>query len=420
MTHRVPRSSTAFRTAIAALVVLALVRSATAQGVGLQSSNAGNPRATNGEINEETVWVFRARPAVTLESPTIRLGDVVEPLDAKLAAWPRLSRAIIGFVPVGQTRMVLDRDRIARVVNRAEAIPKTIRWFGPDQIQLTMVEPSPASTRPPESGTAPTGGSATIRSADYQTTAGEAPIGTTPDVTPVSFENPVVAKRMAGWILIALKNQQAELVDRFEVKLAKTAANNDALAQLQAASGVVFAAANTIDPTDPRLGDRDDAFVIPISVTGRSVQGPIDAVVDFQITPHPNVVAAARPLQRGHRVMPSDLKLMPLSRERWKSDYSSSIEDFVGMEVRGATRAGQPFSIQAVAKPLMVQRGELIELRVSGGSILVTTNAKTLSDGRQGELIEVETLEPRRRVVARVTGVGTAQITTRAPVVRNR
>ena len=39
---------------------------------------------------------------------------------------------------------------------------------------------------------------------------------------------------------------------------------------------------------------------------------------------------------------------------------------------------------------------------------------------REGELIEVETIEPRRRVVARVTGVGTAQITTRAPVVRNR
>lgn len=412
MTPSVTFASKRFRWLVAALVLTGTTSSA----------KADNPRSNNGEINEHTVWVFRALPSVKLESSLIYLGDIAEPLDAKLAAWPRLSRKIIGLVPVGETTVTLDRERIAAVVNRAEAIPKTIRWFGPEQIKLQMVQKPAGPTRGSAAGL-----SDRVRPVDYQSERSLVADASAPgtikageDAAIVAIEDPVIAQRMTGWILVALKRHQPDLVNQFEISLAKTAANNEAFSTLKAASGIVFANANTIDTSDPPTVNRDSPLMIPVSVTGRSVQGPVDAIVDFQIVPHPLVVAAARNIQRGDRITAADLKMIPLSRERWKEDYSSSVDDFIGMEVRGSARAEQPFSIQAVARPLMVRRGELIELRVSGGSILVTTNAKTLSDGREGELIEVETLEPKRRVAARVTGIGTAQITTRAPVVRNR
>ena len=52
-----------------------------------------------------------------------------------------------------------------------------------------------------------------------------------------------------------------------------------------------------------------------------------------------------------------------------------------------------------------------------GGGITVTTNAKSHGDGAESDLIEIETFEPRKRLLARVVQPGLVEIVTRAPKV---
>jgi len=80
-------------------------------------------------------------------------------------------------------------------------------------------------------------------------------------------------------------------------------------------------------------------------------------------------------------------------------------------------RANQPINRGDVGSPILVHRGDLIEIRVVGGGISVTTNAKALGDGAVSELIEIETLQPRKRLIARVVQPGMVEIVTRAPKV---
>jgi flagella basal body P-ring formation protein FlgA len=49
---------------------------------------------------------------------------------------------------------------------------------------------------------------------------------------------------------------------------------------------------------------------------------------------------------------------------------------------------------------------------------MVATSAKSLSKGAAGDLIAVETLEPRKKIIARVARSGLVEIFTRPPRVR--
>jgi flagella basal body P-ring formation protein FlgA len=90
------------------------------------------------------------------------------------------------------------------------------------------------------------------------------------------------------------------------------------------------------------------------------------------------------------------------------------------MEVRTTLRADQPISIGNIGSPILIHRGDLVELRVLSGGVTVKTNAKSLGDGSESDLVEIETMRPRKRLVARVVQTGLVEIVTRSPAMRFR
>ena len=79
----------------------------------------------------------------------------------------------------------------------------------------------------------------------------------------------------------------------------------------------------------------------------------------------------------------------------------------------------RPIVKSDVRKPTLVRRGDLLDLRVVGAGIVVTTSAKALGDGPLDGLIEVETMRPRKRKIARVVASGVVEILSRPPQVGN-
>ena len=125
-------------------------------------------------------------------------------------------------------------------------------------------------------------------------------------------------------------------------------------------------------------------------------------------------------LARGHRISESDLDVIAISAEKLESNLIIDASQIIGMEVRKTLRAQQPIPAGDIGSPVLIHRGDLIEVRVMSGGVTVTTNAKSLGDGSESDLVEIETMRPKKRVVARVVRTGLVEIVTRAPAMRYR
>ncbi len=357
-------------------------------------------------IDAQTRWAFRALSPVTVSSPIIRLGDVVKPLDPNMAGWQRLRRSPIGLVPLGGQSMTIQRDRLAKAIYDAEATPLAIDWIGPTKIQVVYREADlhePAADFATASYRGDDGPSA-VGTAGYEIESPTSRQGDSMEgdsrqhvsgreIVPLSMSE---FERIVHWIEIALERQHPSILETYEIEFDRRHAP---LASLRSVAGVT-----SIDPQD-RVGEGSCGF----HIVGRSIDGPVEVDVDLQLKPHPIVVVARTNLPRGHRLQAHDLTSQPVPADEFAADFVLDPDDVIGLEVRGSVRANRPLLRSDLGMPTLIHRGDLIEVRVVGGGITVTTNAKSLSDGSASDLIEVETLQPRKRLVARVVQPGTCR-----------
>ncbi|MEM6363831.1 MAG: flagellar basal body P-ring formation chaperone FlgA, partial [Planctomycetota bacterium] len=150
------------------------------------------------------------------------------------------------------------------------------------------------------------------------------------------------------------------------------------------------------------VDSESNPIITRVHVLGRGRGRTCEGTVTIRWQPRPAIVVANKPLRRGHQVSRFDLIQSPRPRAFGEKPCVEDPEDLIGLEVTGNVRANVPLLSDDFAAPIAIRRGELIEVRVAGGGVQVTTAAKSLGEGSIGDLIEVETLQPRRRLIARV------------------
>ncbi|WP_413430944.1 flagellar basal body P-ring formation chaperone FlgA [Crateriforma spongiae] len=437
--NRCQRTSIARSTLFAALLVGWYWNPSSIDCFAQEPPSAPSTSALNDDP-VKSLWRFRCVGRTNLETTVIRLGDVAEPIGVPTDVWTRLRGGIIGLIPVGQGRARIERDRLAQAVARSEGTEQPIEWIGPDMIEVSLRKqnpprqslagPSPLQRlgdRPAprrssvQKVSAPNESSPTLSTSPTSTESAVRPSGNTsvPAAMPVADPpSPHVVSRLESWIRMSVQRQNPELMKHYDVQLASSSENLAGFTQLQSAGGIMHTSFReaVLPPQEPV--EQSTPIRRAIMVTGRGVDGPIDAQVVLQLKPHPMFVAPKMPLRRGHRIRVEDLTWVPVPEDQQRDDYSSDVDDFIGKEIVGLARQDAPLSVSAVAPPVLIHRGDQIELRVVGGGVRVTTMAKALDDGHLSQLIEVETTEPRRRMVARVAASGLAEIVTRSPRVR--
>ncbi|MEM9646677.1 MAG: flagellar basal body P-ring formation chaperone FlgA [Planctomycetota bacterium] len=402
-------------------------------------------------VDEETRWLFRSKRTASVGSSIVRLEDVAEPVDQKLPAWSRLRGAVVALVPFGRDRVVLTRSRLAAAVSSGEATPRRIDWIGPDQI-IVMLRKSRSKLEASEgnSGLRPalarqvgamnSDGTMNASLPSRRDTLGvvtahatgpiESAVIDTASVDSEIRLDSAALDRMARWVEQAVRRDQSGVTKSFEIKLLADASNALELSRLKGITSItglrfdenLVQQVQFVDsqPVTEWSADRPGLTTLrrTIRVIGRTLDGPVDAELLVELTPHPRVIVPIRTLPRGHRIGPGDLSEAPIPANRWRDDYVSDPEQLIGMEVFGSVRKDAPLSRSMVKHPTLIHRGDLIVLRVAGGGVSITTNAKAMADGHLSQLIEVETIEPKRRFVARVASTGVAEIVTRTPTVR--
>ena len=352
---------------------------------------AGVPVST---IDARTRWAFRTRSPATVSSPIIRLGDVVEPLDPNLGGWSRLCRSPIGLLPLGSQPLTIDRDRLERAILDAEATPLAIDWYGPRKIKVSYLQ-------------AEDGGASAVTQVSHRrpTEPGDGSSTVPAGATHPSTSRRVDVDRIVQWIELAVGRSEHDLATEFQVEIPRDQPNFGELSEL-------------IGVTEISSLETIEAGRCRFRIKGRSKQGPVETEIALTLKPHPKVAVPRRALPRGHRISAGDLEMQSLPEGELTPEHVMDVAEVIGMEVHGTAPARRPLVRSNLGAPTLIRRGDLIEVRVVGGGVTVTTHAKSLDDGAAGDLVEVESMEPRKRLLARVVEPGLVEIITRAPKVR--
>lgn len=138
-----------------------------------------------------------------------------------------------------------------------------------------------------------------------------------------------------------------------------------------------------------------------------TAEGEVRFPVFAEIKPARPAVFVTRSIPRGAVVTAADVELRPLPldyRLPANETAASSLDDVIGQEAATSLRTDSVLTDGNCLPPTMVKRGDAVSVLAGGGGIRIRLQAKAKTDGRLGETIEVQTLDTRERLIARVVG----------------
>lgn len=155
-------------------------------------------------------------------------------------------------------------------------------------------------------------------------------------------------------------------------------------------------------PTDELAAGQLTARVWPESRLGDEAFRVVAELVE-----QPMRAIAATPIGRGEMITTSAVRLEPVPLKELDQSRAygyATADQAIGRETKRSVRPGEVLSDANTAPPLMVRRGEEVEVVSGGGGVLVSLLGIASQDGRQGDLITVERFDSRDKLTARVVG----------------
>ena len=133
----------------------------------------------------------------------------------------------------------------------------------------------------------------------------------------------------------------------------------------------------------------------------------VEGVTQVEVDVKRSVAVVARPVARNSIVVADDL-----TRDtQWLRADATVVkyEDALGRVARGPMSPGSVVRTSDVHSAVLIRRGDLVNVDVVAGTVVVTIEARAKQDGREGEQIELEFKDDRTRtLMATVHGAGRA------------
>ncbi len=215
----------------------------------------------------------------------------------------------------------------------------------------------------------------------------------TPEVTPVKASRPSPGVRTVRTLVQA---RLAEMlgVARDDLRLSWDEAQADLL------DTPVDGRTVNIQPTG--AGDR-----VPVAVRvyqGDTILASGSTRVGVEV--RRTVMVARRTLQRADTISDEGISI----ETRWvpASMVPASPEGGVGSVARARVEVGAIIEQRQVEAPVVVRRGDLVSVDCVCGTVVVRTNARALENGRDGEVVTLQSLTSKKTYQARMNGAGKA------------
>lgn len=117
-------------------------------------------------------------------------------------------------------------------------------------------------------------------------------------------------------------------------------------------------------------------------------------------------VVAVRSLRRGGTVQRGDVEIRDVLVRDSRTQPLTSLDGVIGKTVSGYIRENVILTDDNLQSPLLIQRGELMQVRCVRGAVVIKLKARASEDGALGQFIAVRPEGRRSEIIVRVTGRG--------------
>lgn len=137
---------------------------------------------------------------------------------------------------------------------------------------------------------------------------------------------------------------------------------------------------------------------------------PWSIYVPVEVRVFRDTVVSNRAMARGEIIGPNDVRLEERNVLAPGTAGLTQLEDAIGLELRRPVPMNSMLPGSAVVAPLLVRRGDRLQVSAHAGGITVGATAEALRDGRRGDRIPARNLQSKRLVEVIVTGPGKGDI----------
>ncbi|WP_442482097.1 flagellar basal body P-ring formation chaperone FlgA [Aeoliella sp. SH292] len=146
-----------------------------------------------------------------------------------------------------------------------------------------------------------------------------------------------------------------------------------------------------------------------VTLAFETEKGPVEVPLSVEVFDRTPVLVAKRSLIRGQLITAADVAIETPSRDARPSTNQvriHSLEDALGREAARNVREGEIVTNDMCVAPQVISRNEIVEVVSASGGIVIRRQCKSTGDARLGDVVEVELLDSKQRLVARVMGPG--------------
>jgi flagellar basal body P-ring formation protein FlgA len=109
-------------------------------------------------------------------------------------------------------------------------------------------------------------------------------------------------------------------------------------------------------------------------------------------------------------IMEDDLAVARMPVGRVGAYVETELEEVIGKQVRRVLTPGRPIQTQSIINPLVISRGDQVEISFSDGLLALRSPGRALSDAHEGQEIRIVNLISNKTVIGIATGDGTVEI----------
>ena len=162
---------------------------------------------------------------------------------------------------------------------------------------------------------------------------------------------------------------------------------------------------------DPRT-DRFSATLASPANPPFAIQVPVTGQVHRTV----EVPVPADRVLRGDIISASDLTMVRMRRNALPANAVLAVEDLMGQSAKQSLAAGKPVAANAVQPPVLVKKGSIVMVRLTGPNMLLTARGRALQSGGLDDVIRVQNQQSSRTFDALITGPGQAEVSLQSQI----
>jgi flagellar basal body P-ring formation protein FlgA len=136
--------------------------------------------------------------------------------------------------------------------------------------------------------------------------------------------------------------------------------------------------------------------------TVRPISGIYTALIDVPVL--------TKQLGRTDVVEASDIAIKAISERQIRKDTVTDAKQLIGLSPRASISPNRPIRISEVSAPLVIKKGDTVQMTFTNPFMSLRTNGIALQDGARGEMIRVKNEKSERAVSGRVMAGGHIEV----------